>query len=162
MDAQSHPKEKGISRLDAGSTHGWFVRGYRNGQTYSRLFSDRKHGGREEALDQARAYRDKLWNKLDELPRQPRRRRLVLRDSRNSTGVLGVCRTKKKTPNGTINECYSVTWRPEPGKQKCTSFSIRKYGEERAFEMAVEHRRKMLEEIHGPGFHDRLRDVPEF
>ena len=35
--------------------------------------------------------------------------------------------------------------------QKATSFSIRKYGEKRAFQLAVAHRRKMLREIHGPG-----------
>lgn len=40
---------KGISRIDSGSTHGWFVRGYRNGKTYSKLFSDRKCGGKGKA-----------------------------------------------------------------------------------------------------------------
>jgi hypothetical protein len=141
--------EKGISRIDSGSTHGWFVRGYRNGKTFSRLFSDMKNGGKEAALAKARQFKDELRQKLDELPREPRARRIVTRDARNSTGVLGVCRTSKKSPSGTINECYSVSWRPAPGVQKCTSFSIRKYGEAKAFELAVAHRRKMLLEIHG-------------
>jgi hypothetical protein len=158
MNSDSTPTTKGISRIDTGSTHGWFVRGYRNGQTYSRLFSDGKCGGREEAFEEAVQYRDKLRKALDDLPAKPRARRLVRRDSRNSTGVLGVCRTSKKGANGTQHDCYSVSWRPEPGKQKCTSFSIRKYGEERAFELAVEHRRKMLETIHGPEALDRPED----
>jgi hypothetical protein len=152
-------KEKGISRIDTGSTHGWFVRGYRNGKTYSRLFSDQKYGGRTEARQEALAFRDKLYEKLEEIPAMPRARRVVMRDARNSTGVLGVCRTAKRSPNGNLNECYSVSWRPEPGKQKCTSFSIRKYGEKKAFQMAVAHRKKMLKEIYGPSILNRMQQT---
>lgn len=142
-------REKGISRIDSGSTHGWFVRGYRNGKTHSKLFSDRKCGGKEISLTRARAYRDELLSNLQEIPQKPRARRVVFRDARNSTGVLGVCRTSKTGLNGQVNECFSVSWRPKPGVQKCTSFSIRKYGEKKAFQLAVEHRKRMLEEIHG-------------
>ncbi len=154
----SSTKEKGISRIDANSTHGWFVRGYRNGKTFSRLFSDRKCGGREEALRTARAFRDRLHNELEQAPREPRARRVVLRDSRNGTGVLGVCRTSKKGSGGRISECYSVSWRPEPGVQRCTSFSIRKYGEKKAFQMAVAHRRKMLKHIYGQQVLRQMRE----
>jgi hypothetical protein len=63
--------------------------------------------------------------------------------------VLGVCRTTKTSPNGNKTDCFSVSWRPEPGVQKCTSFSIRKYGEKKAFQLAVAHRRNMLRQIHG-------------
>jgi len=158
MATKRKVKEKGISRIDSGSTHGWFVRGYRNGKTWSRLFSDLKCGGKGAALEAARAFRDELAQKLEKIPPQPRARRIVTRDVRNSTGVLGVCRTAKKSPNGTVNECYSVSWRPEPGVQKCTSFSIRKYGENKAFQLAVAHRRQMLREIHGPVVFSRLKE----
>ena len=40
---------KGISRIDSTSTHGWFVRAYRNNKTYSKLLSDSKFGSRREA-----------------------------------------------------------------------------------------------------------------
>jgi len=149
-------KEKGISRIDSGSTHGWFVRGYKNGKTYSKLFSDKRWGGKNKALEAARAYRDELLQDLDKIPQKPRGRRIVYRDSRNTTGVLGVCRTAKKSSKGTVNECFSVSWRPEPGVQKCTSFSIRKYGERKAFQLAVAHRRKMLREIYGPGIFRKI------
>ena len=150
------PKNKGISRIDSGSTHGWFVRGYKNGKTYSKLFSDLKCGGKRKAQKEARQFRDELYEKLAQIPTKPRGRRIVYRDSRNTTGVLGVCRTAKRSPNGTINECYSVSWRPAPGEQKCTSFSIRKYGEKKAFKLAVAHRRKMLRDIHGPGIFRKI------
>ena len=147
---------KGISRIDSGSTHGWFVRGYRNGKIYSRLFSDRKNGGETKALNQAKLFRDELNEKLDSIPKKPRKNRIVVSDARNKTGELGVSRTTKTGPNGTLHESYSVSWRPKPGYQKCTSFSIRKYGEKKAFKLAVEHRRKMMREIYGPTFYRKL------
>lgn len=153
---KNNTKEKGISRIDSGSTHGWFVRGYKNGKTFSKLFSDLKCGGKDDALKMAREYRDQLHNELDQMESKPRGRRIAYRDARNSTGVLGVCKTRKKSPNGTINEVYSVTWRPEPGVQKCTSFSIKKYGDRKAFRLAVAHRRKMLREIYGAGIFRKL------
>ncbi|MFU8849077.1 MAG: hypothetical protein ACNA77_10235 [Opitutales bacterium] len=147
---------KGISRIDSGSTHGWFVRGYRNGKTYSKLFSDRKCGGKGKAQKLAKQYRDELYTELEAIPKRPRQRRIVISDARNTTGELGVSRTTKISPGGTKHECYSVSWRPEPGVQKCTSFSIKKYGEKKAFKLAVEHRRKMMREVHGPGFYRQL------
>ena len=147
---------KGISRIDSGSTHGWFVRGYRNGRTYSKLFSDRKCGSKAKAQRMAQEYRDQLATELEQIPKKPRARRIVTSDSRNTTGELGVSRTTKIGPNGTKHECYSVSWRPEPGVQKCTSFSVKKYGEKKAFNLAVAHRRKMMREIHGPSFYKKL------
>ena len=147
---------KGISRIDSGSTHGWFVRGYRNGKTYSRLFSDRKSGGKGKAENLAKSYRNELNHELESIQKKPRQRRIVVSDSRNTSGELGVSRTIKMGCNGTKHECFSVSWRPEPGVQKCTSFSIKKYGEKKAFKLAVEHRRNMMREVHGPSFYRRL------
>ena len=149
-------KNKGISRIDSGSTHGYFVRGYRNGKTYSKLFSDLKCGGKRKAMQMARDYRDQLHEELEQIPAKPRGRRIVYRDSRNTTGVLGVCKTRKRSANGKINECYSVSWRPEPGVQKCTSFSIRKYGDKKAFQLAVTFRRQKLREIYGAGIFRKI------
>lgn len=73
--AKKDIKNKGISRIDSGSTHGWFVRGYRNGKTYSKLFSDLKLGGKKKAMDQARDYRDNLLKELEKIPAAPRGRR---------------------------------------------------------------------------------------
>ncbi len=145
------PRNKGITRLDSGSTHGWQVKGYKNGKIYSKLFSDLKCEGKRKAQQVARDFRDELYEKLAQIPTKPRGRRINYRNARNTSGVLGVCRTRQKRPSGKIYEYYSVTWRPSPGVQKGTSFSIRKYGEKKAFKLAVAHRRKMLRKIHGPG-----------
>lgn len=148
---------KGISRIDSGSTHGWFVRGYRNGKTYSKLFSDKKCGGKRKALWSAQEYREQLVSDLDKIPQKPRGRRVVYEDSRNKTGVLGVCRTTKKSTLGNVSECYSVSWRPEPGVQRCTSFSINKYGEKKAFQLAVSLRMQKMQEIHGEDFDQKVK-----
>ena len=150
--------DKGISRIDSGTTKGWFVRGYRNGKTYAKLFSDRKFGGYDGSLEKAQRYRDKLHQKLGEMKKAQRKRRVAFRDSRNKSGVLGVCRTTKKGQGGVMNEVYSVTWRPKPGVQKCTSFSIRKYGEDKAFKLAVAHRKKMMKECYSS---DDLKHIQE-
>jgi hypothetical protein len=148
--------KKGISRIDSGSTHGWFVRGYRNSKTYSKLFSDRKCGSKAKAQKLAKAYRDELNGELEKIPKVPRRRRVVVSDSRNTSGELGVSRTTKISPKGIKHECYCVSWRPEPGVQKCTSFSIKKYGEKKAFKLAVDFRRAQMREIHGKDFYRKL------
>ncbi len=145
----NNDSDKGLSRVDSESTHGWFVRGYKNKKTYSKFFSDGKYGGKEGALKMAREYRDALTEELGEIPTDPRPRRIVSSDSRNVTGVLGVTRLSKKTANGGVSEFYSVTWRPEPGVQKCCSFSIRKYGEKEAFRLAVKLRKNQMAEILG-------------
>ncbi len=150
------PRNKGISRLDSGSNHGWFVRGFKNGKTYSKLFSDLKCGGKRKAQQAARDFRDELFVKLAQIPTKPRGRRIVYRDVRNTTGVLGVSRIAKKSRSGKISEVYLVSWSLAPGVQKTTSFSIRKYGEEKAFKLAVALRRKTLRQIHGP---DILRKI---
>jgi hypothetical protein len=150
---------KGISRIDSGSTHGWFVRAYKNGRTYSKLFSDGKWSGRDTAFDAASNYRGVLDERLAKIPTKPRGRRIVFRDSRNTTGVLGVSRSVKRTPVGALSESFAVTWRPEPGLQKCTSFSINKYGQEKAFRLAVAFRLRKLREIHGPAVARKLKSI---
>lgn len=145
--------KSGISRIDSATTHGWLVRGYRNRKTYSKHFSDRKCGGKGKAQKLAKAYRDVLKAELESIPKKPRKRRIFTIGSRNTTGELGVSRTVKKGPNGTTHEYYIAGWRAEDKKLKRASFSINKYGEEKAFKLAVEHRRKMMREIHGEDFY---------
>ena len=81
------------------------------------------------------------------IPKKPTKRRVVTTDKRNTTGVLGVSRTSKKAPNGKSYECNTVSWRPQPKVQKSTSFSIKKYGEEKALEMAVQLRLEKLPQM---------------
>ena len=143
---QPEQKHKGISRIDSRNTHGWFVRVYNRDVTYSKLFSDKKNGGRAKALDMALEFRDQLESEVRAVSPG---RRIVQRDKRNKSGVIGVCRTRKRNRNGTYSECYSVSWSPELNVKKCRTFSIQKYGEDTAFELACELRRQKEMDIYG-------------
>lgn len=136
--------QKGISRIETSSTLGWYVRVYRNKKTYSKFFSDTKFGGKAKALEVAISHKAEMSNMIQKIPKQPTKRRVVTKDKRNTTGVLGVSRTSKKASNGKYYECYTVSWRPKPKVQKSTSFSIKKYGEEKALEMAIQLRKEKL------------------
>lgn len=151
------PRAKGIIRIDSDSTHGWQVRVYRHGRTYSRLFSDRRLGGPDPAFEAALAYRKTLEGEVDQLPPPPPRRRLVHRNRNNSTGVVGVSRTTKRDRRGVPHEVYAVSWSPEPGVARGTSFSIRRYGEDTAFRLACKLRWERMKAIHG----DRY-EVPSY
>ena len=160
-DAQANNSSgyKGISRLDAKNTHGWFVRIYHESSTYSKLFSDKKFGGREESLQKALEYRNEMMEKIGKT--YPARR-VVCKDSRNKTGVIGVCRTRKANRNGIYSEYFSVSWSPKYRSHKCRMFSINKYGEEQAFELACEWRKKMESEIHGVSWVKPPKEVPKY
>ena len=156
MRSKGH-NEKGISRIDTASTKGWYVRAYRNGKIHAKFFSDGKHASSRSALNAARVYRDGLFRELEDVERQPRRRSPQVKAGKSKLGVVGVSLTKKKTPQGKMIRCYSVSWRPTPKVQKCTSFSVEKYGEDQAFLMAVEHRFTMLKRYYGPEVAPKLK-----
>lgn len=151
------PRSKGVIRIDSDSTHGWQVRVYRDGKTYSKLFSDRKHGGLREAFEAAKEYRESLVEEVAQLPALPKRRRLVRSNKGNTSGVIGISRTFKRDRRGIRHEVYAVSWNPEPGVARGTSFSIKRYGEDTAFRLACELRWSKMKEIYG----DRY-DVPSY
>jgi hypothetical protein len=146
MDAtnSSAGRHKGISRIDSKTTKGWLVRGYKNGVRYSKLFSDGKFGGPDLSLQKARVFCSELSERLSAIPSKPRSQKIVSHDKRNQTGVLGVSRLSKVGKDNKQLGFFSVTWRPSKGKQKCTSFSITKYGEDTAFKKAVSLRYEKL------------------
>jgi predicted metalloprotease len=146
------PRAKGVIRIDSDSTHGWQVRVYRHGKTYSRLFSDRKCGGRDEAFVAAVAFRDELEQEVMALPEAEPKRRLIRHNKNNATGVLGISRTFKRDRHGRRHEVYAVSWNPDAGRARGTSFSISKYGDDTAFKMACRLRFQKMKEIHGERF----------
>ena len=143
------PRSKGIIRIDSDSTHGWQVRVYRHGKTFSRLFSDRKQGSREVSFAAAEAYRHSLLDEVAALPAEPAQRRLIRRNRSNTTGVVGISRTFKRDRRSVRHEVYAVSWNPEPGVARGTSFSIARYGEDTAFAMACQLRWDRMKAVYG-------------
>ena len=128
-----------ISRIDLPlmKTHGWQVRLRRRGKLFSKFFSDRKHDGVDNALVIARSYRNELIKTLPDPVRAGAEGKLT---RRNISGVVGVSRIVIKT--GTRRyEFWQATWSCESGVRKRMKFSVRRYGEERAFELACDARK---------------------
>ncbi|MCC5927403.1 MAG: hypothetical protein JJU41_12670 [Bacteroidetes bacterium] len=157
MRKKRSPEMKGISRIDSKGTHGWYVRIYRAGKTYSKLYSDNKYGGKEKALVLAQKARQAALETLDKTMGE-RQRRLVTHDKRNKSGIIGVSRTTKTNANGDVSLYYQVTWSPERGKIKNRQWSVRKYGEEEAFRRAKEFRDSVMAEIYGEEYKAMVRE----
>ncbi|MEJ2049580.1 MAG: AP2 domain-containing protein [Calditrichota bacterium] len=146
-------KNRGISRIDSEAcrTYGWYVRLRFNGKSVSKLFSDKKYGGKAQALMKARRFYKKSSEKLmkkmmkiyaNKLPVK----QIVTRNRRNNTGVVGVQRIDRKNSGGSIYQAFRVNWTDKTGKSKNKFFSIEKFGEKKAFELACEYRQEKVGE----------------
>ena len=133
-----HSENYAIARIDLPSagTHGWQVRLQRRGVKYAKYFSDRLFGGSKRALAEAREWRDALLERLENGDTV----RVCRRSARNSSGVVGVSKVTVVSSNGSEYQFWQATWSPEPGKRRCVKFSVKRYGDRRAFELAVEAR----------------------
>ena len=129
-----------ISRIDLPTmrSHGWQVRLRRQGRQFSKFFSDGKYGGTGSALRIARAYRDELLAKLPEPERAGAEGKLT---RRNVSGVVGVSRIVIKSGTSRY-EFWQATWSSGPGIRRRMKFSVRRYGERRAFDLACVARKR--------------------
>jgi len=132
-----------ITRIDLPSqgTHGWQVRLQRRGVKYAKFFSDRKSECPDEALFKARKWRDEL---IEEVTREEQAR-ICRTSKRNSSGVVGVSKIKVLAANGTIYEFWQATWSTEPGMRRTVKFSVKRHGNEMAFQLAVEARNQGIQ-----------------
>ena len=143
---------RNISRIDISTstgkeTHGWEVRFHRRGEKVEKFFADRKFGGKNKALAEARKFRDQQEKKLPPLTRKERAQIL---HGRNTSGEVGVRWQQKSVVKGDTEYTYWVacaTWCPKAGVRKTRSFSCLKYGEDKAWELAVKARQKGLKEM---------------
>ena len=134
-----------ITRVESGVlTLGWNFRLRVAGRIESKFFSDRSYGGKENALVVARMYRDARLKLLS--PKNPMRR-IGEKSSRNSSGIVGVSRTAIITANGKKYACWSAQWPFSHGKHSIRRFSILKFGEAKARQLAIQARREGLKTL---------------
>lgn len=135
----------GIFRYEAnarGKCGHWNVSLIRRRVTYSKHFSDAVHGGKEQALVAARRWRDEVLASVEPLSKREYQQ---IRTQRNTSGVAGVSWTRK---DGVELYCRATIRLPgKQDQQKC--FSVKKYGRERAFALAVQAREAMLAQVQG-------------
>ncbi len=129
-----------IARIDLPDqrTHGWQVRIQRRGIKYAKFFSDSAFGDPLTALKNAQIFRNMLISQLE--GQSSTQARICTRSTRNSSGVVGVSKISIIAANGTAYHFWQATWSPQLGKRCCIKFSIRRYGDNEAFELAVQAR----------------------
>ena len=131
----------------------WHVDIQRATITYSKVFSDSRYGGEAAALTAARQFRDQVLHDAPPLLRKIKAQRVT---ASCTSGVPGVVREDRilRHKNGPYRV---IAWKAQiqlaPGKTKTRSFSIKKYGEQEAFELAVQARLCLLEEMEGYVLH---------
>jgi hypothetical protein len=117
------------------------VRTYTSGNQHARFFSDRKHGGKKEALATARRY-------LRSLPKPEPKPPIPRPTKRNTTGVNGVGRSYVMTSSGEKLECFVVHYKNEEGERRMKRFYLHHYADDKsALQDAAEFRRQVEEQI---------------
>lgn len=132
------PPNYAIARIELpdACTFGWQVRLQRRGIKYAKFFSDTRHVSSDQALIAAQEWRDSLIERLESEDRA----RICQRSARNSSGIVGVSKITITAANGVKYDFWQATWSPESGKRQSVKFSIKRYGDSTAFELAVKAR----------------------
>ncbi|MFK8019964.1 MAG: AP2 domain-containing protein [Pseudomonadales bacterium] len=113
-------------------------------------FTDKKNGGKSIALVLAKAYRDEL---LENNPPISRKEFSCAIRKNNRTGISGVYKYAKPYTlrDGTLKETWywEANWPTEIGESGHQCFSITRYGEEVARQMAIRARERGLRKLSG-------------
>lgn len=137
---------KGISRIDSGSTHGWFVRVHHNRKTYSKLFSDLKNQGKVKALKAAKVYRDELSGRIsDQAKALMGSSQFEEKNPRILDLHFGVFKNTSKNLEGVMCDVITCTWRDRKKGQQFHHFDIKTLGPKEALAQANNLLRQKME-----------------
>jgi len=146
LDLISMPLHCNIHRVDreALRAHALVVIVQNKGEICIRMFSDGVYGGKEEALAAAIAYRDLLLS-----GHSPSEQSLWVRTRlrrNNTSGLPGVGRYERRAnPNTGHRAIYwNAAWLDEYGRNRMRKFSVFRYGEEQAKQLAIAERERQL------------------
>ena len=118
----------------------WAVQVRFQGKIYSKSFSDKKHGGKDDALRAAIVHRDALMDKFG----------ITSRLQTPESEHPGVSRTKsERISNGKLrfDAHWQAYWTNAAGKEETKRFSVKKLGEEGAKQAALEARSRAIQAI---------------
>lgn len=120
--------------------HNWSVQISINKKATTKYFSFKKYGSKSKAFEEAVLYRDKLVldNKID------------LKERFKKSKITGVNRTIDTRRNGVKVAYWQTMWN-ENGKQRTKRFSTKKYGENEAEQLAIEHQKKTIKLLNDSG-----------
>lgn len=134
-------KNKYITRMDYGNTHGWNVRVPTSeiDKYDSFFYADGIHGGKREALIAARTFRNLEFRARGLEARLNARWRAALgphsKQGNNTSGIIGVSRVIQWSRHGWEYTGWVGHWRSD-GKQRRLQYACGKYTEPGAFMLA--------------------------
>lgn len=128
-------------RYAGGEISRWVVAVTRRGERFNKEFASADYGGADEARVAALAFRDDL---LKTVPPMSLREFGSIVRSNNTSGMPGVYRREYK---GFLYWCALVNL--PNGKSRKRTFAIKKYGEERAKQLAIQARVELLKLLDG-------------
>lgn len=125
----------GISRIDQPEkkNHGFYVRITHRGKTTQKFFPDKSLGGKSKALILAQQFRNALVGKLPKFKQEAaaRKKRKVLK-----SGVVGVTHVVSRAKGRNDYAYWQAAWTDPRGKRRTAKFSISRYGNTKALNMA--------------------------
>ena len=133
-----------IYRIDNATsrTHAWLVQVQRHKKNAAKVFSDGVWGSKRKALAAARAWRDARIQPLAQYEHELWRRNVVRRNNRS--GMVGVARYVRKPAGGNQSASGSAYWLAfwidEQGVYRQRTFSVKRWGERNAKQMAIQER----------------------
>lgn len=139
-------------------THAWVVQVQRHKHAAIKMFTDSVWGGKRKALAAARQWRDEHTQPLGEYQHELWRRNLLRRN--NKSGLVGVARSEREAlPSGKPSNAafWQASWIDEHGINRKRKFSVRRWGEHRAKQMAIEVREQGVR--HAVAQRTRLSDA---
>jgi len=96
-------------------------------------------GGKRKALEAAREHRDKILSKMPKYKQESaskKKRRI------KQSGVIGVTHVVSTSTKGQSYQYWQAAWQDAEGKRRTAKFSIKRYGDKEALELAKKARRK--------------------
>lgn len=133
----------GITRIDQPEkkNHGFYVRITHRGKSHQKYFPDKSLGGKPKALKAAKLYRDSL---LDKMPKYKQDAASKKKRRIKQSGVVGVTHVVSKSPKDKVYEYWQAAWIDKDGSRRTAKFSISRYGNEKAMDLAKKARRDGL------------------
>lgn len=140
---RSRNNDRNIIRVDNSTTHGYQLRMRRKGELVcSEFFSDGKFGSKSKALAAARKSRSQHERKH---PHYTRKEVVTICSPKRGSTIPGVRLAKETYQYGEWEYSYwfwVAQWCPRPGERKTKRFSVQKYGDRKARQLAIEARRE--------------------
>ena len=115
---------------------GWRVAYTRAGEKFVRYFSDKQYGGVRKSLTAAQDHLEELKKVLEKIPPQTS----LARPGKKGGSIVGVHRAESPGGKGSSSKATWVASWNEGGKRKTRKFSVAKYGERQAKQMAIKAR----------------------